>query len=220
MFLSNARQLFLFVLAIVALGPGCGQSITGGNSSTAPASAEKSDFPFSTKEPDTYQGEFVVTAGGIEDKWFVARKGDRWRFDTFRNGSVSISRIKTDALYDLDGNRKIYAAEPTNDISTFDALSYGFFKGKEYRQFESLGREGNLLKFRAGDQDVSKGGTIIYVDESSGMIVKQEFTGQRSDTQFTYAVRDLRFDVADEIFAIPEGFRRVSWEEFQKDLKK
>lgn len=215
MFLPNQRLTVLLTVGFVMMCLSCGPSAVEENKPVGLTDKLKSDFPFATKEPEVYQGDFVLTAGESEQHWFIARKGDKWRFDVFRDGVILQSRLKTDRLYSVGHPNKIYAAEPVNDISTFGSLSYGFFMGKEYREFEDLGRDGDLLKYRVRSDDPVQGETIIYIDEPTGMMLRQEFLGP-DNLRVTYEIKDLKVEVDDSVFAIPEGYRKVAWAEFQK----
>src|SRR5512141_2324912 len=179
MLLSKPRNLILMVSFCAFLFQACGSQPK--NSNTAPPASNalaKSEFPFSTTEPPTYQGDFYAGSSEYQNRWFVANKGDNWRIDFFKDNKKDWSQLKTDKVYYLDHKKKIYAAEPmSTDNSTvqssyFTTLLSGFFKGKEYRHFDDMGREGDLKKYKVRDD--SQDQIILYVDEKTGMVVKQE----------------------------------------------
>lgn len=219
MFLSNPRNFLLVVFLFSNIFQGCGSGAANNAGTNAAGIEKKSEFPFSTAEPNIYQGEFVVTAAGTEDKWFIARNGERRRFDILKDGKPFISQIKSDALYFVDHAKKAYAVRPLSGLMMNIALD-SFYRGKEYRKFEDLGTENGLKKYRATTSDQGKGTILIFVDESNGMMVRQEFTdggetNAAGPNSFVYEIRDLKLEANDSVFAIPSGYRKVSWEEFR-----
>ncbi len=219
MFLSNPRY-FLFCACLLAfLFQGCGSGAANSAVTNTAGLEPKGEFPFSTTEPNIYRGEFVVSAGGIEDKWFIARNGDRRRFDILKDGKPSISQIRSDALYYVDHVKKIYAVRPATGQMMSIALD-SFYRGKEYRKFEDLGLVDGLRKYKATTFDGGEGTVFIFIDESNGMMVRQEYSdgsGQSGTGEnfFVYEIRELKLEADDSVFAIPAGYRKVSWEEFR-----
>ena len=208
MFLSNPGKYFLFIAIFALFLQACGSAPDNENKAVVVPVETKGEFPFSTKEPEIYQGDLVVT-GGVESRWFVARKGEKSRFDTFAGNTLTYSQIKSDKVYYIDHQKKTYAImnELTGSPSGFDAIAANFFRGKEYRQFEDLGINGKLHKFKVKESSPEKGEITIYIDETSGMMIKQEFGGNPS---VVFEIRDLTFEVDDSIFAIPDGYRKVA----------
>ncbi len=185
----------------------------------------QSDFPFSTKEPQVYQGDFVVSDSSNEYRRFVARNAAKSRFDIFQDGDLYLSQIKTDRIYSLNHKNKIYSAS-THEVnsSLFDG-GFGsigdFFRGKEYREFEDLGIEGTLRKYRVRQDESTKDIVLIYVDEQVGMIIKQEFvkSGENQTVKFVYEIRNLKLEADDTLFTIPEDYREVTLSEYRTQLK-
>jgi hypothetical protein len=226
MILSKLRLSLLSVFASALMFQACGAPPNNQNN---PANAQppeaKSAFPFSTKEPEIYQADFFAGSSEYQNHWFVAKKGDRWRIDFFKNNALEWSELKTDKLYLVDHTRKIYAPEPQDgspnvEASYFTTLLSGFFKGKESKEFIELGQEGGLRKYKVRPDAHSKDETILYVDEASGFIVKQEFTAQNvldgtaSTAKYSYELKNLRLDVDDTVLQIPAGYRQVTWDEY------
>ncbi|MFM9905719.1 MAG: hypothetical protein ACKVQJ_14240 [Pyrinomonadaceae bacterium] len=186
--------------------------------------ATASEFPFSTKEPETYQGDFIATAGQTGDRTFVARKGDKWRFDIYNGADLSLTQIRNDKLYVVDHQKKVYAAMPENP----DAVSHNvhditavLFNGKEYRDFDEIGRESGLIKYKVRATKYSKGDIFISIDLASGMIVREEFADSIGENEeqpadsFIFEIRNLKLEVDDSVFAIPAGYRKVTWDEYR-----
>ena len=99
-------------------------------------------------------------------------------------------------------------------------IKSNFFWGKEYREFEQLGNEGNLIKYRVRIPDASKGEVLIYIDPASGFIVRQEFSYRKTEVDsgknipFRYEIRNLKLEVDDSVFTIPEGYQKVTKNEY------
>jgi hypothetical protein len=224
--LSKLRNLLLIVSFCALLFQAC--SSQPKNNNTAPPASNgqtKNEFPFSTKEPEVYQGDFYAGTSEYQNRWFVARKGDNWRIDYFKDNKKDWSQLKTDKLYYLDHKKKIYAAEPMSgdknsvQSSYFTTLLSGFFKGKEYRHFDDMGREGDLKKYKVRDEQ-SQDQIILYVDEKTGIVVKQELMahneqeGNASTATFTYEIKNFKSDVDPDAFEIPADYKFVDWSQY------
>ncbi len=222
MFLSNLHRYFLLLFLIAPIFQAC--SGTPSNSSANANIGElKSEFPFSTKEPEMYQGDFVVTIGTNEEHFFRARKGERSRIDIFKGGEISLMQLITDKTYTIDALRKIYTEDPiakgaVNAVPVFDPTN-GFFAGKEFTAFEETGRDGNITKYRVKNNGPEIGEILVSVDTSSGLMVRQEFLAKNreGETQpdVVFELRNLKLEVEDSVFQLPAGFRKVSKEEFR-----
>jgi len=228
MFLSNLHLYFLSLILLAPIFQAC--SGTPANSSANTNIGElKSEFPFSTKEPATYQGDFVVTIGTTEEHFFRARKAERSRIDFYKNGEISSSQIVSDKTYTIDPSRKIYTedafpAGAVNAVPVFDPTN-GFFAGKEYTSFEETGRDGTLVKYRVKSADPAKGEIFVSVDTSSGLVIRQEFLAPQNESSVPAAnvifeLRNLKLDVDDSIFQLPAGLRKVSKDEFRSSKTK
>ncbi|HEX8638677.1 MAG TPA: hypothetical protein VF692_11480, partial [Pyrinomonadaceae bacterium] len=77
MFSFRFSKKFFILALVLAFFSACrsGQNDYGGNSISEPLVAEelKSEIPFSTKEPENFQAEIVVSSNGSERKTFIAR---------------------------------------------------------------------------------------------------------------------------------------------------
>ncbi len=213
MFLSNPGKFLFLVIFCIVFFQACGGSTVNENKPVPFAADSKGEFPFSTKEPEMYQGDFVVATGQFEKKWFVARKGDRWRFETYRDGGPSFTRLKTDKLYLIDHIRRIYTEdkERLSGEAFFYDLKYNFFKAKEYFEFEELEAGDNLVKYKVRQTDHMNDEVLIFIDKASGMMVRQEFNGGgAAGRNYVFEIRNLKLVVDDSIFAIPEGYRKAA----------
>src|SRR5215210_2331353 len=123
MFLSTPRKI-AFVLGFFAgLTAACGGSQTTPNTVVNAAAEFQKRFPFPLREPDTYQADVVITADGVEERCFIARQGERWRFDMFANGAPSLSRLRNGSLYLLDHTKRSVREEPSQDNTLMPTLA-------------------------------------------------------------------------------------------------
>ena len=229
MFLSNLHRYFLLLILIAPISQACSGTASNINTDKPNIGELKSEFPFSIKEPESYQGDFFVTIGSTEEHFFRARKGERSRIDFFKNGVISVTQIIADKTYMIDPTRKIYteeglAAAALNAVPLFDATN-GFFAGKEFTAFEEIGREGSTAKYRVKNADPAKGEIVVSVDTVSGLMIRQEFlapNGENSEkaANVIFEIRGLSIDVGDSVFQLPAGFRKVTKEEFRNPKSK
>lgn len=225
MYLSNQHRYFLILILTASIFQSCSSNPSGINAN-ANVGDLKSEFPFATKEPEQYQGNFVVSIGTNEEVFFRARKGERSRIDIYNNGAVSTTRLVTDKTYIIDHLRKIYTDEAmiVGDIITaaaFDTTN-GFFAGKEYIKFEEVSSDGKFTEYRVSGSNPTKREAKVTVDRLSGLMVRQEFIEQNDSAQqkIIFEIRDLKFEVDDSIFQFPAGFRRVEKDEFNLQRSK
>jgi len=219
MFLSNLFRAFLLAALCAALLQGCG-STQSNQTTQAPVPAErKGEYPFQTREPEAYRGEFVID-GRDADRTIVARKGDRWRRDYYRDGEILFTELKSDKLYVIDHKRKVYAEDPsTAGRDAFNELTFDYFKGKGYREFDEIGRSGSVVKYKVRQTAEMKDNVFLDFDEASGLIVRQEFkgvgTGDASPASYLFEIRNLTLSVDDSNFELPAGYQKLDWDKYQ-----
>ncbi len=218
MFLSNPRKSILLIAFVAAFLSACGSKPTGTPGGVSPIDHTSERFPFPTKEPQEYQGSFVVSDGTSETQYFVARKADKWRFDIGDSGSPKTTQVRTDKVYLIDHVNKTYAIEAFADLEDFDStyfnsLTWGFFRGANYIEYEETGRNGNLISYKAKTLKDRKNDVLISVDAITGIMMRQEITSDKdrdakgAPIRYTYEVRDLKLAVDDSVFDIPSGYR-------------
>jgi len=211
MFLSNLPRPFLLLIAFTLVIQACGSSQTNENKEVSLTGESSSEFPFTVKEPDVYQTDVVVTAGGVETRWTVARNSEKWRYDIYAGAAMSVSQIRSDKLYYIDHRKKTYwemSEKPgTGEISD---IARSFFRGYEHNDFDETGREGNIIKYKVRPIDKRPGSILISIDTASGMMVKQKFLAADGGVQYVYELRNLKLSVDDSTFAMPPDYRKVA----------
>lgn len=224
MFLSNPAKSFLAVSFILLAAGGCGWLRPAENTVVPAIPKPKERFPFKTKEPDTFQCEIVQTAGGSVRRTRLARKAGWRRLDFDYGERHQMSVLRTDKEYLLDAERQVYAekaklAGNTVEPQFSDLTHELLFAGVTRSNFQEVGTEGNLIKFRSSTDENAASETVLFYDPAIGLPVKQEFysinNGERS-LEFTVEIVNFKIDIDEGLFVIPNAFRMVSMTEFQK----
>lgn len=201
-------------------------------SSPTPFVAEeiKSEIPFSTKEPENFQAEFVVTTNDKEDKTFAARKGGNRRYDFNFGEKNQFSDVQTadNKNFLIFKDKKIYAENYNNAAAQtaenpFDFLTTEWLNQKTNAKFSNIGAENGLAKYRVILGDNQNSESIIWVDEKIGLPVKQEFYntgGEQNTLNFTFEMKNFKPQADTSLFEIPQNYKKVSLDEFRKILQK
>jgi hypothetical protein len=216
MFLSNQQAAALVILSIVCVAAGCswfGGSETPSNS-TAAVSPPETGIPFETKEPETFQADFVTIAGGNESRSHFAKKQGRWRMDTFDAEGPTRSIIQGQTLTYIDHGLKQFSEPPTNGSDAqppfLADLTTSLLHPKQPAKFEKLGTDGSVERYKDTVEGSNTASTITY-DSAIKMIVRHEFDGG-----FAFEMRNFTLDVDDTIFQVPSGYRKISWTAFKE----
>ncbi len=231
MFSSNLTKFFAVFALIFSLFSGCRfwQKTTDTNSSPTPAVSEdlKSAIPFSTKEPEQFQAEIVVTANETERKTFVAKNGANRRYDFNFGAKNQLTNLQTDKNYLISTEKKIYTETGTAQSSSADDwenfLTTEWLNQNHEASFEKLETTDNITKYRVGLGASVLSEMLISIDEQLGLPVKQEFyaiIGEQKVLTYTVELKNLKLKTDENLFAVPTDFRRVSTEEFRKILQK
>jgi hypothetical protein len=75
MFLSNRLAYVSILLIFCAMAAGCSWFREGEKAASASPVIEppKSEIPFETKEPESFQADFITSAAGVETKTHYSR---------------------------------------------------------------------------------------------------------------------------------------------------
>jgi outer membrane lipoprotein-sorting protein len=222
MFLSNPAKSLLACILLLFFTAGCGFLQTSENKPLPLVPETKSRFPFATKEPENFQCEIVVTAGETTRRTLLAKKGERRRVDFDPNEKNHRAVLQTDKEYLIALDQKIYAEKtaksgPITADAQFSELTSELLNRGERAQFEEVGREKSVVKYKVSFSGGETNEIIIYFDETIGMPMKQEFfamNGAEKTLQYSVEIVNFRTDVDESLFAIPVGFRKVSLGEF------
>lgn len=195
-----------------------------------------SEIPFSSREPEIFQCEIIVSnfidGEKQERKTFVARSGNR-RLTIFAAGEkteVAFLQAGEDGAFSISQEKKVYTenaagrALPASGGENFnDFLTVAWLNSKASAAFENLGAENGFDKFRVRLNDSEASEILIYVDENLKIPVKQEFYSRAgSEKTLLYAVelKNFQLQTDDKFFELPpKDFRKVSREEFDKVVR-
>lgn len=221
MFLSNRQPLILATVLLILTVLGCSWfgSSPGGTSVTPKIEDKVNLYPFETKEPEVFSGDLVVTDGTTESKTSFARKNEKWRFDMYIGDEAAISRVQGEKLVQLDHSSETFAEIPQGAIGeppSFVAdMNAGLLSSGEHAEFEKTSTDGTIETYTAtlaGRQPI-----FLKYDTSLKMIVKQQFAADGSGVVFE--VRNAKLEVDDAVFTVPQGYKKVTWNEMLEKLK-
>ncbi len=231
MFSSNLTKFFALAWVVFLLFAGCRfwQKTNDANSNATPAVAEdlKSEIPFSTKEPERFQAEIVITANDTERKTFVARDGANRRWDFNFGAKNQLTNLQTDKNYLILPDKKIYVEKPASQAASApdewtDFLTTEWLSAKTEASYEKLETSENLTKYRVNLGSPASNEVYIYIDETLGFPVRQEFyavvAGGQKTLTYRFELRNLKLETDSNLFAVPPDFKKVSAEEFGKIL--
>ncbi len=228
MFSSNQLKIIFLAAFFGASACSLWRGNSDANTAPAPFVAEelKSQIPFSTKEPDAYQTEIVVTANGAADRFFAARdKENRITIFNYQtDAEISDLQIGSNQDLTIAAKRKIYVEAETSaksDAAT-DFFTAEWLNQKTDAKFEKIEPENNLARYRVNLENTRNSEIIVYVDETINLPVKQEFymtkDGQRTLT-LTVELRNFNSAADANLFVVPKDFKKVSSKEFYEPAR-
>jgi len=222
MFSSNPLKIIF--LSALLFAPAC-SFFQGKPDANAPAPfvAEelKSAIPFSTKEPDVYQTEIVVTANAVEDKFFTARnKENRLTIFNYQTESeIAVLQSGANQVLTIAPNRKIYTEKETgaNSENAIDFFTAEWLNQKTGAKFKTLATENNFARYLVNLDDAQNSEIVIFLDEQIGLPVKQEFYSTRDGQRIltlTMELKNFNSQTDAKFFEVPKDYRKVSAKEF------
>lgn len=222
MFLSNPAKSFLACLLVLMFSAGCNFWREKQSTGVPLVPETKSEFPFSTKEPENFQCEMVVTAGETVRTTFIAKKGEKRRTDYNFGEANQRSFLQTDKDYIISYAKKIYAEiAPSQNSGTaenaWDEFTSRLLNERGQSQIEEIEANGNLRTYKVVTGEDSLSETLIYIDLAIGIPVRQEFfsiSGDEKILQYSVEFKNLVLEVDDGLFEMPKGLRKVSAAEF------
>lgn len=184
--------------------------------SATPVSIDEplSGIPFSTKEPERFSAEIVVTAEGDERRTLIARNGDKRRAEYNFGTPEAIATITADKVFRLSPASKTFVeiAPATGGASDDwqDFLTTEWVNGTRTAKFEKLETNAGITRYRAVFSDASE--ALIDVDEAVGLPVKQQFfvvSGTEKTLTYTFELKNFTTAPDDALFAVPKDYKKV-----------
>lgn len=212
MFLSNPRKSFGLLLICAITLQGCGSSQTNENTEITLEADVESRFSFPTREPEVYQAEVMLASGANADRWFVARRGDKWRLDIFRGDEKVTTRLRNGGLFTINHEKRTYTVtiEGSGPGGAINEDAVLFFRGVDYLDYEEVSSDSTVVTYKSRPHRPTADKVLITVDKTSGMILMQEFLDADGNPGGVfYELRNLKLDVDDAAFGLPEGYRKV-----------
>lgn len=228
--LSSGKSFFLTVLFLLGASS-CGWRSAPETEAPTPvpfiAPEIASDIPFSTREPDVFQTEIIVSnfidGQKTENKTFVARIGER-RLSVFNAGGANeIASLAIDGkVLRINRERKIYTEETggaaiENAGETENFIAAQWLNLKTPAQFENLGAQNDLTQFRVRADDNQNSETLVFVDENLKLPVRQEFftlSGEQKTLTYSVELKNFKPEADETLFEIPKEYKKVSAKEF------
>lgn len=218
--LSNPRKFFPVIAFLLLSLAACRSWQTADKPDTLRGEAAN-EIPFSTKTPEIFQTQVVVTARGVIQKYFMARAGDRWRIDYSVGEPNERSVIQNSGEYYVSFPKKIFAEKALTQGETVapDDVMSGLLYHKPNADFEKTGHANNITTYRVKFDDALSSDVLIYVNDDIGVPVKQEFyniNGDQRTLEYSVELQDLKLTAEDDLFRIPDVFKKVSAQDFLK----
>ena len=223
MFLSKSlKPLAVICLAMVLLGA-CTPS-SGGSGGASPTPGEAAEFPFTVREPDVYQAEIVVTAGGVERHTFVAREHANYRTDFDYDSEDRRAVIRGEKNYLVSYKERIYAEEPAaggGDVAGSDDPDAGLLLGQRvHADLQKTGNEGGLEKYEGRVEGDENSRIAVWFDPATKMIVRERMYGPDGSEVYSMELRNFNLEAAAGLFAPPTDFWQVTPDEFRKLMRR
>ncbi|MBX3244866.1 MAG: hypothetical protein KF685_10455 [Acidobacteria bacterium] len=225
MFLSNYARSLAFVVAVTAFGCS-GPSNENSNASTPTAEPPVSSIPFKTIEPIQYQAVAEFSSGNVVEKKFIAKSGSKRRIDHNYGTERQLTVIETTKTVVIDPQRRVYAERPANsgkaEPDFIQDMTRQLLAVREKAEFRELGEENGRVMYsvRVADSDISE--IVVFADPTIGMPTRQEFystVNSERILRYWFDLTNVELAAEDELFAVPEGYRKISVEEFYRGLK-
>lgn len=222
MFTSNHNKILVAVLGLIVFSSSC-RFFQREKPLDVQIDLPKQTAPFSTKEPEIFQVEIVVSTfiGGTrsEKKYFVAKKGGAtiYRFNYGDKDETAILEKADGKRYLLDKSAKTYrettgngGSAETGELQHF--LTTKWLNEKKAAKFEDLGLEKDLKKYRVTIDDKGGSEILVFFDEKLKIPVKQEFysiTGQKKTLFYSAELKNAKTEVDAKLFEVPAGYRSI-----------
>lgn len=223
MFSFKSFKYFLAIALICCSSCRFWQNSSNSNTSSNQINVAEieSDVPFSTKEPEIFQAEIISKFEDETEKTFIVQSKGRF---FIRKGKIATLQTEPNKSFLINFEKKIYvenveksavSKQPSGETLN-DFLTTEWLNQKAEVQFENLGEENGLSKFRASFENSE---SLIFVDENLKIPIRQEFYSIEGDAKnlvYSMELQNIKLVADEQFFEIPKDFRKVSLEEFRK----
>jgi hypothetical protein len=221
MFSSNPLKIFFVLAALFCSSCQVWQSAENVNTEAFVAEEIKTGIPFSTKEPEVFQAEIVVSAGGAEKKFFTARnKGKQLTvFNRGEKSETAVLQAENGQTFVINHEKKTFRENQigasgflSENRNLLDFLTTKWLVEKTDATFENLGAENNLTKYRVRLADSNNSEILVFVDENLKIPIKQEFysiTGGQRSLMYSVEIRSFKLQAEESLFELPKDYRKL-----------
>ncbi|MEZ5346501.1 MAG: hypothetical protein R2681_13205 [Pyrinomonadaceae bacterium] len=232
MLTSNHKKLLIALIAPIIFFTAC-RFFQKENASDGEIDLPKQTAPFSTKEPDNFETEILVSAfidgAGSEKKYFLAvRNGASYRsFDHGEKNETAILEKADGERFLLNMSTKTYrraaqsaATADSGDLRHF--LTTKWLNEKKGAKFEDLGTEEGLKKYRVTIEDKKGSEILVFFDEKLQIPVKQEFYSVNSEKEtlsYSIELKNTKTQADAKYFEIPAGYKPETETETEQEKK-
>jgi outer membrane lipoprotein-sorting protein len=228
MFLSTLLKFLLACCSLSLVLTGCGSTGTRTPENSAIVVENEKPPAFPSKDPEAYRGMLVITARNSERKIFLARSGALRRMDIDPSGQRPLTLLVRDKEYLINGAEGIHAVRPTGaagppQMAFVEDLTRRLLTARERASVELLEESDGISRYRVRPEHGENFESIVYVDNSAGIPVKQEFYSLNNGEgylQYSVEFRDLKLDASGVSFDLPDDSREVSLDEFYRRLRR
>ncbi len=225
---SSPIKIVLVISLALMLNSAC-RFFGGGGTKTdpdSPVAEVQTNVPFKTQEPETFQAEIVVSnyidGKKTKRRYFIAKKGIKSliTFDYGTKNEKANLQIDETTSYLIDRKQKTLkkrtrAANTADGDELKNFLTTKWLNEKVGARFEDLGAADNLASYRVTLGDSNNSEVLIFIDEKLNIPVKQEFYSVAQNERvlnYSVEVKDVKTEVSDEVFAIPNDYIEESAE--------
>lgn len=235
----NILRLVAVCVVLFVVAACSSQNRTLTNATLSPDTVVSSTPPFQTKEPERYRAVRTITAVNAEGqtlvtKSSVARDGELRRQESTSGTKTIVYLDVPEGKFVLLPDEKLYAdvtdqsqisADKTEEglESSPDALLHTDMGATSYQKLGSeviAGRNTNKYRIVVNSPapaNVSQSETLMWIDEALQMPIRSE-TKSAEGTRVTMEVSEIKLEVDKSSFAIPQGYKKVTFTELRKRL--
>jgi len=202
---------------------------TSGNQSSD--TVVSSTPPFQTKEPERYRAVRTITTVNAAGETLVTKSSVARAGELRRHESESVVYLDVpEGKFVLLPREKVYTDLTENRTITTDEDEASperlLHEDSERTSYQKLGTEviagRNANKYRivvnsSTAANVSQSETVMWIDEALQMPVRSEMKSA-DGTRVTMEVSDIKLEVDNDLFKVPEGYQKLTFSELRKRL--
>ena len=230
---SGRKRALAFVAVSTVILASCrsqSESITtSGNQSSD--TVVSSTPPFQTKEPERYRAVRTITTVNAAGETLVTKSSVARAGELRRHESESVVYLDVpEGKFVLLPREKVYTDLTENRTITTDEDEASperlLHEDSERTSYQKLGTEviagRNANKYRivvnsSTAANVSQSETVMWIDEALQMPVRSEMKSA-DGTRVTMEVSDIKLEVDNDLFKVPEGYQKLTFSELRKRL--